>query len=85
MAEIKFRLNHSEMAKLLRGEGQYSGVRADLEERAQRVAEAAGEGMEAAMFTERDRARAGVVTATPTAMEAEARDHALTRAIDAAR
>jgi hypothetical protein len=71
--------------RLLRGEGQYVGVRSDLMRRAEAVAEAAGPGMEADLFIEEGRARVGVVTATAQAMVSEARDRSLTRAIDAAR
>lgn len=85
MANARVTLNHREVRRLLRGEGQYAGVRADLERRARAVAEAAGDGMEADVFVGRNRARGGVITATPAAREAEARDRALTRAMDAAR
>lgn len=78
-------LNHSEVRRMLRGQGPYAGVLHDLETRAERVAEQAGPGMEADTFVGRNRCRASVITATPEAMEAEARDHALTRALDAAR
>lgn len=82
---VRIELNHSEIRRLLRGEGQYVGVLHDLQARAERVAEAAGDGFEADTFVGRNRARAGVITATPAAMEAEARDHVLVRALDAAR
>jgi hypothetical protein len=85
MANATVRLNHSEVRRLLRGEGIYAGVLEDLRRRAERVAEAAGPGMEADTYVGRNRARGGVITATPAAMEAEARDRALTRAMDAAR
>lgn len=82
---VRVTLNHSEVRRMLRGEGQYVGVLHDLRRRAEAVAAAAGEGFEADTFVGRNRARAGVITATPAAMEAEARDHTLIRALDAAR
>lgn len=57
----------------------------DLEGRAQRIAVAAGEGMEAFVQVGKARARAAVVTTTREAMEAEATDRALSRALDAGR
>jgi hypothetical protein len=60
-------------------------VQADLEDRARRIAAAAGDGMEASSRIGKTRARASVVTATRTARTAEAVDRALTSAIDAGR
>lgn len=60
-------------------------VKADLERRAQRIAAAAGPGMETDSDVGRTRARASVRTTTNAARRAEATDRALTRAIDAGR
>lgn len=61
------------------------GVLADLDARAQRIAVAAGPGMEPSSMVGRNRARASVITATPRARLAEARDRTLTHAIWAGR
>lgn len=60
-------------------------IRRDLEERAKRIAAAAGEGMESSTTIGRTRALAMVWTETVEAMVAEATDRKLTRAIDAGR
>ena len=60
-------------------------VRADLERRAHAIAAAAGPGMEVDSEVGPTRARASVRTATRDAVLAEAKDRALTRAIDAGR
>ncbi len=60
-------------------------VQRDLRARAQRIANAAGPGMEVRTDVGRNRARAAVVTADVDAMLAEATDRKLTRAIDAGR
>jgi hypothetical protein len=82
---IKVVLNRKEVRRLLRGEGTYSGVASDLDRRARAIAAAAGDGMEADSGTGPNRARASVRTVTREAMEAEATDRALTRAVDAGR
>lgn len=81
MAKVRIELNHDGVAKLLKS----AGVQADLKRRGDAIAEAAGEGMEADAAIGATRARATVRTATPAAMEREATDRALTRAIDAGR
>lgn len=82
------------MASSLRIELNKAGVRAllvspeiqaDLKTRADRIAQAAGEGFEAEVGTGANRARAIVRTATFEARRAEARDRVLTRALDAGR
>lgn len=78
--KIKVKINKREIRKLLRGEGEYSGVRKDLEERGDRVAEAAGPGMEAETTVGRNRVRVSVRTATPEAVRAEAKDRSLSKA-----
>jgi hypothetical protein len=84
-SNVRLVLNHREIARLLNGEGQYRGVAVDLRKRAERVASQAGPGMEVLQGESTKRATARVVTGTVEAMEAEARDRRLTRAIDAAR
>lgn len=64
---------------------QAPGVLDDLRARAERIAEAAGPGMEVSSQIGATRARASVVTATTEARRAEAVDRALTSAIDAGR
>ena len=60
-------------------------VKNDLKKRADRIAAAAGDGMESSVVIGRTRARASVITATHAARRAEARNASLTRAIDAGR
>ena len=60
-------------------------VQAELLRRAELIAAAAGEGMVAVSSVGRSRARAGVYTRTPEAMENEAVHKVLTRAFDAGR
>jgi predicted GIY-YIG superfamily endonuclease len=81
----RLKLNSSEIRKMLRGEGQYAGIAADLNRRAKNIAKAAGDGMEVDSDVGPNRARASVRTATPEAMRREAQQKALTRAIDAGR
>lgn len=79
MAKTRIKLNHSEMGKLLKSDV----VAHHLAERAQRIAQAAGPGMEVDVRIGRARARASVFTATRDAMRAEASGRALTRALGA--
>lgn len=81
MAVVK--LNKREVRKLLRGEGEYEGVRADLDRRAGAIAARAGDGFESETDAGPNRVRAAVWTATPEAVRSEAEDRALTRALDA--
>jgi hypothetical protein len=60
-------------------------VQAELKRRADRIAAAAGEGMLSSVQAGKNRARASVITATPQARNNEARNRALTRALDAGR
>ena len=83
MAIVK--LNKKEVRRLLRGEGEYEGVRADLDRRASAIATRAGEGFQHETSAGPNRARAAVWTATPEAALAEAEERALTRALDAGR
>lgn len=75
------RLNRKGVTVLLKS----PEVKADLEARANRVANAAGEGFEVDSEVGPQRARASVRTVTFDAMKSEAEDRALTRALDAAR
>jgi len=83
---IKLDLNTKGINQLLREE-----VKADIQARAERVQLAASEGLQdpAGMLvvdaSDDKRARFIVLTATAEAMQAEAADRRLTRAIDAAR
>jgi tRNA A37 threonylcarbamoyltransferase TsaD len=78
---MDFKLRKDNVGKLLNS----AAVQADLKRRADRIAAAAGPGMVASVQPGRNRARASVITATQRAREAEARDRALTRALDAGR
>jgi tRNA A37 threonylcarbamoyltransferase TsaD len=60
-------------------------VQQDLRRRADRIAAAAGPGMQASVQVGRNRARGSVITVTQQARENEARNRALTRALDAGR
>lgn len=64
---------------------QSEEVKQDLAARGSRIAEAAGDGVEAELTKNRDRAVVFVRTETNEARKAEAEDRALTRAIDAGR
>lgn len=75
------KMNHSGSRALLRS----FEIQADLKWRAERIADAAGPGMEVRVRGGRQRARASVTTSTIEARRAEARDRVLTRAIDAGR
>ena len=81
MARPRIELNSAGVRELLRS----PEVRADLDSRARAIAAAAGEGMESDSQVGKGRARATVWTDTVEAMEAEATERALTRAIDAGR
>lgn len=61
------------------------GVAADMAARADRIAAAAGPGMEASAQQGATRARASVITATHEARRAEATARTLTSSIDAGR
>lgn len=78
---IGFRVHGDGVRKLLRSDE----VRADLERRAQAIADRAGSGFAAESEVGSNRARAVVYTADFDAMLAEAQQRTLTRAIDAGR
>lgn len=82
MAEkIRIEINSAGIQALLKSEE----VQSLLMAKAQRIAAAAGEGMEASSMVGKTRARASVITATRAARKAEAVDRSLTKAIDAGR
>ena len=70
------RLNSAGMREMLKS----AGVLQDMRARAERVAQAAGTGMEATAVVGKTRARASVITATTEARYNEASGKALTRA-----
>ena len=77
----RIKLNSKGVRELLR----HPNMVADLEQRAARIAKAAGPGMKSEAQTGRNRALASEWTDTREAREAESRNRALTRAIDAGR
>lgn len=81
MAKIRFDINHAGVAELL----NHPALVADIEARCARIAAAAGEGFKYEAKAGRDRAIGVVWSYTNQAKAAEARDRALTRAIDAGR
>ncbi|HEX7352490.1 hypothetical protein [Brachybacterium sp.] len=76
---IKWQLNKKGVAQLLRS----PGVRADLQKRADRIATAAGPGVDARVWDGFDRTRARVATTTEEADRNQAQYGTLSRAIDA--
>lgn len=81
MADIRVEVNSAGVQAVLKSDE----VQALLKERADRIAAAAGEGMEVSVRVGKTRARASVITATRKARLAEANDRALTSALDAGR
>lgn len=85
--KVRVVMNTAGVRALLRS----PGIAADLKARADRIAAATGPTMEpgvdmiASVEVGPSRARASVVTATPHAMNGEAKDRRLTRAVDAGR
>lgn len=59
------------------------GVIADLEERAEAIAAAAGDGYEASAMAGKNRGRASVITADYAAMRDNAKNQTLLRSLDA--
>lgn len=78
---VRIVLNRQGVRDLLRSHE----VSADLERRAKRIANAAGDGMEVEATTGRNRARVSVRTATTEAILAEAKERTLTKSLDAGR
>lgn len=79
--DVKIKLNLGEVGRRLRADDLGEAML----ERARRIANAAGPGMEVTRRVGRKRQRVSVITATPEAMHAEAATRALTRALDAGR
>lgn len=79
--KIRIDINSAGIQALLKS----SEVQAILRAKADRIAAAAGEGMQATSRIGHTRARASVVTATRAARRAEAVNRSLTKAIDAGR
>lgn len=78
---VRVEINHEGVKALLKS----PLVAAELERRAKAIAAKAGPGMEVSVHYGRNRVNASVITATTEARVAEAKDRALTRAIDAGR
>ena len=78
---VRIKLNRAGVQQLLTSQE----VTDDLTKRGERMATAAGEGVEATTTRNRDRTVVFVRTETFDAMRAEAEDRTLTRAIDAGR
>jgi len=78
---VRIELNSDAIDELLKSDE----VQEELERRGRLIAEAAGPGMEVEVTVGATRARASVRTGTPEAKLAEARDRALTGALDAGR
>lgn len=81
MARVRVTHNRKAYAALLKE----AGVLADVRARAQRVADAAGEGYEMNSSAPRKRARASVVTATGEAIRDNAENQTLIRSLEAGR
>lgn len=81
MARRDTKINPAEVGKLLKS----PAVVRDLGRRARNIANAAGPGFVASVVVGRHRARASVITATQQARMAEARNRALTKALDRGR
>ncbi len=81
MGDVKVVLNDRGVRDLLTSDG----VKRDLLRRGERIATAAGPDHEAEVTVGRKRARVGIRTTTPAAMEAEASRGSLSSALDAGR
>jgi hypothetical protein len=77
----KIRVNPAEVGKLLKS----AEVRNDLARRVRNIAAAAGPGFQASTVVGRNRIHASVITVTQQARMAEARNRALTKALDRGR
>lgn len=78
---LRLKLNNAGVRALLAS----AEISSDLENRGNRIAQAAGDGVEVEVTKNRDRTVVFVTTETTDAKKAEAEDRALTRAIDAGR
>lgn len=81
MAKVRIVMDRRAAAELLRS----PEIAADVEQRARRIASAAGPGHRVELDPTPNRARAAVITDTHAARKAEATNRTLTRAIDAGR
>ena len=81
MTVERITINRKTIRALLKG----PEVRSELRSRAGRIASAAGPGFEARTGIGRTRARAVVITTTPEARLAQAKDRKLSRALSAGR
>lgn len=81
MPKFRIEMNSKAIGDLLKS----PEIQADLQSRADKIAAAAGEGMLATVKVGMTRARASIITDTIAAKRAEAKDRALTRALDAGR
>lgn len=77
----KPKVNADEVGRILKGPEMFALV----SRQTRAIAAAAGPGMEASTIVGRSRVRGSVITSTQQARENQARDQALTRAIDAGR
>lgn len=78
---MKTKVHSRALAAILKGKGTV----ADLDARTRRIAAAGGSGMVAQVEVGPTRARGSVITATNAARRREAKNRALTRALDAGR
>ena len=81
MSQVVIKLNSAGIRQLLKS----PEMAAELERRAQAIADAAGDGHRVEVSETPTRARAVVITDSTEARIAEAKDRTLTRAIDAGR
>ena len=81
MGDVKVELNKAGVRKLL----QSADVQQDLERRGRAIKQAGGVGVEMSSEVQRNRAKVTVYTDTPEAMENEATNRTLTRALDSGR
>lgn len=81
MSTVRVEINKAGVRALLKS----VEVQADLKRRAEAIAAKAGDGMEVETDVGANRARAVVVTRTESAKKAEAKNHTLSRALDAGR
>lgn len=77
----KIKVNPAEVGKLLKS----PEVQRDLGRRVRNIAQAAGPGFLASVVVGRNRVHASVITSTQQARMAEARNRALTKALDRGR
>lgn len=81
MARKKVDIQEDQVRKLLRGPEVFN----DIRRRVNAIAAAAGPGFQASVVVGRNRVRGSVITTNQRSRLAEARNRALTRALDAGR